>query len=209
MTALQNHPFFVSMEAWREASLAGWRCFLEKWPHEKLVAMTFACYIVGEDPDTFCEDIVRDPDAFSSIAGGSPRKFGMYYSKARAAYILGDEPVCMLDEDFEVLIAFLLDTVHAAEKEDWVELRRCYENRGLVYPILFWRLVELYQPIERPYLLPVCREKVLKEIYGGEFKDAFAIQQDFGRRVRISGDYWAEAWKATMPLREGPRPRRN
>lgn len=115
----------------------------------------------------------------------------------------------MLDEDFEVLIAFLLDTVHAAEKEDWVELRRCYENRGLVYPILFWRLVELYQPIERPYLLPVCREKVLKEIYGGEFKDAFAIQQDFGRRVRISGDYWAEAWKATMPLREGPRPRRN
>lgn len=110
---------------------------LEKWPHEKLVAMTFACYIVGEDPDTFCEDIVRDPDAFSSIAGGSPRKFGMYYSKARAAYILGDEPVCMLDEDFEVLIAFLLDTVHAAEKEDWVELRRCYENRGLVYPILF------------------------------------------------------------------------
>lgn len=197
------------MEAWKDASLVGWRRFLEKWPYNKLVAMTFVCYIVGEDTDTFCEDIVRDPDAFSSIAGGPPRKFGMYYSKTRACYMLGDEPVIRLDEDFEVLIAFLLDTVCAAQKEDWVELRRCYENRGFVYPVVFWRIVELYQPIERPYLLPVCNELVLKDIYGGRFSDAFSIQQDFGRRVRANGDYWSEAWKATMPLRTGPKPRRN
>ncbi len=192
---------FHSAQEWRDVSRTQCQAFLEAFPREKLSELTLENYIIGAGEQTFCWWLEIGTRQYAAISGVYSDKYGVFQGGKLetlkvAHHLKGFTP----EKVFERVKPFIIDVAAKAAAGDLnglVELATKPAKERCISPMILWKIAELYQPIDSPFLVPVCGSEAA-EILGE--KSAGAMQQRF-QSYQPEKEYWDRCWEFTKPLR--------
>lgn len=192
---------FHSAQEWRDVSRIQCQAFLEAFPREKLSELTLENYIIGTGEQTFCWWLEIGTGQYAAINGVYSDKYGVFQGGKPATlkvahYLKGFTP----EKVFERVKPFIIEVAAKAATGDLnglVELATKPAKERCITPMVLWKIAELYQPIDSPFLVPVCGSEAA-EILGE--KSAGAMQRRF-QTYLPEKEYWDRCWEFTKPLR--------
>lgn len=192
---------FHSAQEWRDVSRIQCQAFLEVFPREKLSELTLENYIIGTGEQTFCWWLEIGTGQYAAINGVYSDKYGVFQGGKPATlkvahHLKGFTP----EKVFERVKPFIIDVAAKAAAGDLnglVELATKPAKERCISPMILWKIAELYQPIDSPFLVPVCGSEAA-EILGE--KSAGAMQRRF-QTYLPEKEYWDRCWEFTKPLR--------
>lgn len=191
---------FTSADAWRDASLEEWRAFRKAFPIEKLSEMTLDDYLIGMQKQTFCWWIESGTGAFAAINGAYSTKYGVFRNRTGNLQVAPHLKKIAPEVVFERLKSFIVLVAQKAAARDLdglVKLAATPAKTRCITPIILWKVAVLYQPIDTPFLVPVCGMNAIETL--GE-KNGERLQQAF-REHHPEQDYWSRSWEFMEPLR--------
>ena len=191
---------FRSAQEWRDASLEQCRAFLEAFPLEKLSELTLDDYIIGKGAQTFCWWLEIGTGKYAAINGAWADKFGVFHSKKGTLQVANHLKSFSSQKVFERAKSFILEVAKTAASRDLdglIKLAKKPAKERCIKPIVLWKVAELYQPVDSPFLLPVCGTDAVETL--GE-KNAGTMQQRF-QTFLPDKDYWERCWEFMKPLR--------
>ncbi len=167
MSAETNIPTVAEREAL-------WTSFVQRWPLEKLPAMTLAEYNQAGDNDHFCRWLEKRTEVLGSIWGGSSLKFGVYSRSSTAT----KEPTAQsgvsqdgrygwyskygqtAEEAFGKVRSLIVQVATAARAGRLDEVEEID-----LWPIIRRKIAFLYQDREHPCILPIFMGRMLRQAW--------------------------------------------
>lgn len=154
-----------------EAGHQKWREFRERWPIERLEAMTLEEYTNLEKDSAFIYQLEAQLDELGSIWGSSAFKFGIYRRKdtePREAvrfkygpeYAWGLKYGATEQEAFETVRAHVVAIARAAADGDFEAI-----DRIELFALVRWKIAFIYQDPDAWVLFPIYSNKVLLDLY--------------------------------------------
>ncbi len=188
---------------WRDVSRSEWQAFLEAFPREKLSDLTLENYIIGTRKQTFCWWLEYGTKQYADITGGYSDKYGVFQEvdsvNLTVAYNLKGKEYSS-EKVFERVKPFIIEVAEKAAAGDLnglIGLATKPAEERCIQPMVLWKIAELYQPVDSPFLVPVCGEGAA-EILGE--KSAEAMQRRF-QTYLPEKEYWERCWEFTKLLR--------
>ncbi len=184
---------FKSMVEWRATSLSQWQAFRKEFPIERIQKLKLDEYVIGtKTNDTFCWWLERGTEAFASISGSYASMFGIY--KSGDDYLIATHLKGM-DENaaLRLIKEFAVQAADAASRRDIEELCRLVGSKARrrgVWPLVVWKMALLYQPIDAPFVAPICASSHAALL---EAKNVAELQRTFCSQ-EAGGDYWSRGW---------------
>lgn len=191
---------YTSADAWRDASLKEWQAFRKAFPIEKLSEMTLDDYLIGMQKQTFCWWIENGTYAFAAINGAYSTKYGVFKNRAGELQVAPHLKKISPEVVFERIKTFIVSVAQKAAARDLdglVKLAATPAKTRCITPIVFWKVAVLYQPIDAPFLVPVCGMDAIETL--GE-KNGERLQLTF-QNYRLEENYWSRSWNFMEPLR--------
>lgn len=150
-----------------------WTEFLTRWPVEKVRSMTLEQYHTLNDSSCFVRWLESGATMLGSIWSGSAFKFGIFQrgnrnehkeSKRGRTYgdvyawrtTLGATP----DEAFAAVKSAILSIIDAIRSRNLEGVQRV-QNRGVLWPMVVWKIAFLYQDRNDPQIVSVYAKKAL------------------------------------------------
>ena len=195
-----NREKFTTADAWRKASLEEWRAFRKAFPIEKLSEMTLDDYLIGMQKQTFCWWLENGTGAFVSINGAYSTKYGVFKNRAGKLQVAPHLKKISPEVVFERIKSFIVSVAQKAAARDLdglIKLAATPPKTRCITPIILWKVAVLYQPIDAPFLVPVCGMDAIETL--GE-KNVERLQRVF-REHQPEKDYWSRSWNFMEPLR--------
>lgn len=190
-----------SAQEWRDASLVEWKAFLEAFPLDKLSEMTLEDYIIGTGSKTFCWGLEIGTSTFAAINSTSYDKYGVYQNEAGSLQVARHLNNFAPEKVFEQVKTSIVAVAKKASTRDLdglIELEAKPAQERCIMPIVLWKIAGLYQPIDSPFLVPVCHRDVIIKTLGD--KDAETMHRRF-LFFHPEKDYWDRCWDFMKPLR--------
>ena len=195
--------FYSSFDDWREASVRERDAFLEVWPIERLPDMTVDEYVIGTGKETFSWWLERGTQSYGSISGTWSTQFGVFFQPGTGELRL--LPHSKLDPQtaFERIRALIVRAAQAARARNFDGLAALEPaTKGLVWPTVLRKVGLLYQPVDAPFILPVCTfDPAMRTIWGPDVRNWADGQRRFFE-YEPDGDYWLRAYEVTQPVRD-------
>lgn len=184
-----------SLQEWKEKALDQWQNFLATWPIEHLDSMTLEDYSLGlGNKISFCQWIEHKTKDFAESRGGNARKHGIYYSKDENQFYVKKSLPQDPKQAFLIVRDMIVKIAQLARQRDLTALEELENNSDLPFgPIDFRKIVLLYQPINAPFMLPVCSDDLMAEIVGEE--TSYYEGQAKLQVLRGSKDWWQFSWE--------------
>lgn len=192
---------FHSAQEWRDVSRIQCQAFLEAFPREKLSELTLENYIIGTGEQTFCWWLDVGTGHYADTSRGYLDKYGVFQGGKPATlkvahHLKGFTP----EKVFARIKPFIIEVAAKAAAGDLnglVELATKPAKERCITPMILWKIAELYQPIDSPFLVPVCSSNYAQIL--GE-KSAGAMQRRF-QTYLPEKEYWDRSWEFMKPLR--------
>lgn len=150
-----------------------WTEFLTNWPVEKVRSMTLEQYHKLNDSSCFQRCLESGATMLGSIWGGSAFKFGIYQRANRdeskqsgRRYTYGDVYAWLTklgatpDEAFAAVKSAILSIIDAIRSRDLEGVQRV-QNRGVLWPMVVWKIAFLYQDRNDPQVVSVYAKESL------------------------------------------------
>ena len=150
-----------------------WTEFLTLWPVEKVRSMTLEQYHTVNDSSCFQRCLESGATTLGSIWGGNAFKFGIYQRANRdenkqsgRGYTYGDVYAWLTklgatpDDAFAAVKSAILSIIDAIRSRDLEGVQRV-QNRGVLWPMVVWKIAFLYQDRNDPLIVSVYAKKAL------------------------------------------------
>lgn len=150
-----------------------WTEFLTHWPVEKVRSMTLEQYHTVNDSSCFVRWLESGATMLGSIWGGNAFKFGIYQRANRdenkqsgRGYTYGDVYAWLTklgatpDDAFAAVKSAILSIIDAIRSRDLEGVQRV-QNRGVLWPMVVWKIAFLYQDRNDPLIVSVYAKKAL------------------------------------------------
>ena len=189
-----------------------WTEFLTLWPVEKVRSMTLEQYHTVNDSSCFQRCLESGATTLGSIWGGNAFKFGIYQRANRdenkqsgRGYTYGDVYAWLTklgatpDDAFAAVKSAILSIIDAIRSRDLEGVQRV-QNRGVLWPMVVWKIAFLYQDRNNPQMVSVyAKESLIAALHDA---DASTLTQaELYRRImeRRAGKnlhvYSGEIWE--------------
>jgi 5-methylcytosine-specific restriction protein B len=161
-----------------------WDSFVARWPIDKLKSMTIEQYTQVGNDDTFTYWLESKTESLGSIWGGSAFKFGIYHranlepKPNERGRIFGDQYAWYsmygqtAEEAFEKVRSIVVSIAEASRESRFNDIDAIDLGQAVK-----WKIAFLYQPKEKPALLPIFKLEILKALSGtkkGSYPDISA-----------------------------------
>ena len=150
-----------------------WTEFLTHWPVEKVRSMTLEQYHTVNDSSCFVRWLESGATMLGSIWGGNAFKFGIYQRANRdenkqsgRGYTYGDVYAWLTklgatpEDAFAAVKSAILSIIDAIRSRDLEGVQRV-QNRGVLWPMVVWKIAFLYQDRNDPLIVSVYAKKAL------------------------------------------------
>lgn len=150
-----------------------WTEFLTHWPVEKVRSMTLEQYHTVNDSSCFVRWLESGATTLGSIWGGNAFKFGIYQranmdenKQSGRGYTYGDVYAWLTklgatpDDAFAAVKSAILSIIDAIRSRDLEGVQRV-QNRGVLWPMVVWKIAFLYQDRNDPLIVSVYAKKAL------------------------------------------------
>ena len=152
-----------------------WDEFLQEWPIERVERMSLDEYVIGSGKGSFCWWLELGTEKLGSIRGGSAFKFGVYRIKNPkdsqrkghandGTYAWERKYGSTAEEAFQTVKSRILEVIQATKSG--ANGAEEIDNIHLAY-IVKWKTAFLYQPRNRPWLVPIFTREALVKFLGG------------------------------------------
>ena len=201
------NPFKVSFQAWKSASIKVWNDFLAVWPLTRLSSMTLNDYMLGGgDRVNFSWWVEFGTKEFCSISGGNANKLLIYKNQYThqiqlVKYFQERDPELVFKD---ILLPHICSIASAAQNRDVKALLQL-EQTTPYGTATFWKIALLYQPQDKPFILPVVSQKAIQTVfelsetpkhigvYQAQFADSLLDEPN-------ADDYWFKSYERAKEL---------
>lgn len=192
---MTQKPRYNSFQEWKEIAFDQWKNFLLAWPIDRLSSMTLEDYSLGlGNKDSFSQWIEHKTKDFVENRGGNSSKHGIYHPKDGNQYYVKKALPQNIDQAFPIIRDMIVKIAQLAQQRDLTALEELESSNDLPFgPFNFRKIALLYQPINDPFMLPVCSDELISEIVGEE--TSYYEGQAKLQVLRGSKDWWQFSWE--------------